>query len=277
MNPALARRLWAAIEPLHGVIYFNPEGSAVAGLKGFWMGYVAGRVAPVGSVDASTGHALFFAFSRRRIARALPDAWSFSSPADVVSARLAAGAAILRRALPGLDPSPLTELLEDAIEGCSFEGRALAAGWSSVPRPEDPVARLWLAATVLREHRGDGHVMAVVHHGLSGLEAGVTHVATGRVSREQIQTSRAWTDEEWSDAVRRLAARGLLDESGGLTRSGEKLRRDIEESTDRLAVIGLGNAATEAAIALAAPLSDHLFATGVFPESTPIGLRRAAP
>lgn len=273
----LARRLWAAIEPLHGVVYFNPEGAAVAGLKGFWMGYVAGRVAPLGPVDASTGHALFFAFSRRRIARALPDAWAFSSPADVVSARLAAGAAILRRALPDLDPSPLTELLESAIEGCSFEGRALAAGWSSVPRPEDPVARLWLAATVLREHRGDGHVMAVIHHGLSGLEAGITHVATGRVSREQIQVSRAWTDEEWSHAVLGLTARGILEPNGRLSESGHRLRQDIEEATDRLAVTRLGNAATEAAIALATPLRERLFDTGVFPESTPIGLRRAAP
>lgn len=275
-----ARRLWQAIEPLHAAVYFAQEpadASAAIGLKGWWMGYVAGRLAPAGPLDAATGHALCFAFARRRIARALPDAWTFATPEQVLATRLEAVSATLRRALPGLEPDALVDLLEWAIDGCSYEGRALAAAWSSVPRPSDPVARLWLATTVLREHRGDGHVMAVAYHGLSGLDAGVTHVAAGRVSREDIQISRAWSDEEWEQATRDLVASGILSADGTLTEDGHWFRADIEAATDRLAegpVRRLGEAGVEAVIELAAPLSRRLIDTGVVPAANPIGVPR---
>jgi len=32
---------------------------------------------------------------------------------------------------------------------------------------------------LLREYRGDGHIAALVAHGLSGIEALITHIATG--------------------------------------------------------------------------------------------------
>ena len=38
---------------------------------------------------------------------------------------------------------------------------------------------LWQATTVLREHRGDGHVAALVDAGLNGLEAHITFVGAG--------------------------------------------------------------------------------------------------
>ena len=39
--------------------------------------------------------------------------------------------------------------------------------------PEEPVARLWHAATLQREHRGDGHNAALVAKGIGGTEAHV--------------------------------------------------------------------------------------------------------
>ena len=44
-----------------------------------------------------------------------------------------------------------------------------------------PLLVLWQAATILREHRGDGHVAALVVAGLDGCEAHVSFVATGAV------------------------------------------------------------------------------------------------
>lgn len=58
-------------------------------------------------------------------------------------------------------------------------------------------------------------MIAVTHAGLTGLEAGLTHVATGAVPADLIQRSRGWTDAEWDGARRRLVARGLLDRGGG--------------------------------------------------------------
>ncbi|MFI8966047.1 hypothetical protein ACIGO8_28495 [Streptomyces sp. NPDC053493] len=282
-SPTLARRLWEAVEPIHAVVYFAPEPAAAAraiGLVGFWMGYFAGRVAPLGPLSAPAANALCFAFAPGRVARALPDAWAYAPPEKVLDTRMSAARATLERALPATrraDLERLVELLERAVEGCGYEGRTLAAAWSTVPRPAELLGRLWLAVTVLREHRGDGHVIAVAHAGLTGLEASLVHVATGGVSRELLQTSRGWSDAAWERARRRLTGRILLDRDGRLTRAGGTLRREVEHATDRLAgdpVALLGTTGVEEAIRLAAPLSRHLVDTGVVPVPNPIGVPR---
>ena len=67
---------------------------------------------------------------------------------------------------------------------------------------------LWHGATLLREHRGDGHVAVLVHAGLTGLEALITHSATGRGFTEQAaKATRGWSDEQWSAACAALADR----------------------------------------------------------------------
>ncbi|WTW99398.1 hypothetical protein OG216_41345 [Streptomycetaceae bacterium NBC_01309] len=315
--PALARRLWRAVEPIHGVAYYAPEpaeASRSLGLVGYWMGYFVGRLAPVGPLDAPAAQALSFSFAPRRVSRALPEAWAVTTPEKAVRARLDAVSAALTRAMtevpgssgrpplvlgsaPAADPEPgaasdvdaappsvsredlarLVELLEGAVEGCSYEGRALAAAWSGVPRPDDLEGRLWLATAVLREHRGDGHVVSVVHHGLSGLEAGVSHVATGRVTREIIQGTRGWTDEEWHGAEQRLAERGVVDGDGRITPAGRELRESVEAATDRLATgpVGrLGAEGVEEAIGLALRLGRRISDDGLFPVPNPIGVPR---
>src|SRR5438105_3508764 len=50
------------------------------------------------------------------------------------------------------------DLLWRAVGELDFPGRMLSAANAALPVPEDGLARLWQAATVLREHRGDGHV-----------------------------------------------------------------------------------------------------------------------
>lgn len=282
-TPTLARRLWEAVEPIHAVVYYAPEPAAAArelGLAGWWMGYFAGRLAPVGTVDGPLARSLCFAMAPRRVDRALPDAWARTAPRKVLDSRVDATRAALERCLPAVrhaDLRRLVLLLERAVEGCGHEGRPLAAAWAAVPRPGTLLGRLWWAATVLREHRGDGHVMAVVHAGLTGLEAGVTHAATGDVSGALLRTSRGWTDDEWAWACRRLTARGLLTRAGRLTRSGGALRRSVEDATDHLAaapVTLLGSSGVEDVIAVAAPLSRHLIDTGVVPVPNPIGVPR---
>jgi hypothetical protein len=285
MDPTqtLARRFWTAIEPIHAIVYFAPEpleAAKKAGLRGFWMSYFASRVAPLGPVPSSAVEAMTFGFAPAMVARAIPDAWTFASPSAVLAARLTSAPEALRHhadsaALAGVPE--LSRLLWEAVAGCRFDWRPLAAAWSSVPRPADPVADVWLAATVLREHRGDGHVLAGVASGLRGLDATVTMVATGAVTRAMMQPSRGWTDEEWSASQRRLQARGLLDSGGRLTKTGGALRRDVEDLTDRLAagpVERLGSTGVERAIELATRISRHLIDSGVIPVPNPIGLPR---
>ena len=282
-TPTLARRFWAAIEPIHAIVYFAPEPVEAArktGLRGFWMSYFASRVAPLGPVPAEAVGAMAYGFAPAMVARAIPDAWSFAAPSAVLDARLASAPEALRHHVDAacLDGAgELSGLLWEAVAGCRFDGRPLAAAWSAVPRPSDDVTAAWLAATILREHRGDGHVLAGVAAGLRGIDASVTFAATGAITRAMIQPTRGWNDEDWEQSVRRLQARGLLDRDGRLTKTGGALRRDVEDVTDRLAagpVERLGSTGVERAIELATPISRHLIDTGVIPVPNPIGAPR---
>jgi hypothetical protein len=119
--------------------------------------------------------------------------------------------------------------------------------------------------------------MACVGAGLRGLDAAVTHVATGAVPRVLIQPTRGWTDSDWAASERRLQARGLLDSGGRLTKSGGSLRRDVETLTDRLAagpVERIGETGMQQAIALAAPVARALMDSGVVPLPNPVGVAR---
>jgi len=282
-TPTLARRFWQAIEPIHAAVYFAPEPAEAArriGLRGYWMGYIASRVAPLGPVPPAAVTAMAFGFAPAMVERAIPDAWTFADPSVVLGTRVGAAAEALRNHLGEQAEETVAELeapLWDAVAACRFDGRPLAAAWSRVPRPEDPVAATWLATTILREHRGDGHVIAAVSHGLRGLDACLTHVATGAISREMIQPTRGWTDEAWQKSERRLQVRGLLDRDGRLTKTGGALRRDVEDLTDRLAaepVERLGEIGVKQAIELAAPVSRELIDSGLVPIPNPIGAPR---
>jgi hypothetical protein len=279
----LARRFWAAIEPIHSIVYFATgpvEAARKTGLRGYWMGYFASRVAPMGPVAAAPVVAMAYGFAPAMVSRAIPDAWAFADPAAVIAARITSAGEALRHHLDGPAAASLPELsglLWEAVAACRFDGRPLAAAWSDLPRPDDGAESAWLAATILREHRGDGHVLAGVSAGLRGLDATVTFVATGAVSRELIQPSRGWSDGDWEQSVRRLQARGLLDRDGRLTKTGGRLRRDIEDLTDRLAsapVERLGATGISRAIELATPVSRHLIDTGVIPVPNAVGAPR---
>ncbi|MGW5741377.1 SCO6745 family protein [Amycolatopsis sp. NPDC003861] len=272
-----ARRLWVAVEPLHAVVYFAPqtaEAAKAAGLRGYWMGYFAGRLAPLGPIGPEAATAMLFGFAPSMVARALPDAWSFASPEAVVGSRMAAVASALCTVAD--DVSELSALLWRAVDACEFGGRPLAAAWAAVPKPADALSSLWLAATILREHRGDGHVLAAVHAGLSGLETTLTHIGDGVLARAGIQPHRGWTDAQWDAAAERLRARGILDADGVLTEAGRALRRGVEDDTDRLAaapVAALGPD-VDRLLALAVPLSRAVIDRGLVTMPNPVGVPR---
>lgn len=278
-----ARRLWRVFEPVHAVTYFAEECTdryEALGLKGFWMGYFASRSAPFGACPPELAMATFFNFRPSMVARALPDAWDLASPEAVLEARLDGSVAALRRSLgdiaDGDDVAEAADLAEAAADAArtSSGGRPLFAALSSLPRPTEPLARLWHATTVLREHRGDGHIVACVAADLDGLGAHITLSAAGAVPRARLQGARGWTDEEWDAAAERLRERGWLD-GDGLTRAGQRARSDIEDTTDRLAAgpwDALGPEATARLHALLVPLARRVADVGAVPFPNPIGV-----
>jgi hypothetical protein len=279
----LARRLWSRIEPIHAVSYFCPEAIAAlsdAGYKGFWMGYFAGRAAPLGAVGPDIVFAAFYNFSMAHVSRAIPDAWSFAPPSVALAVRQRGAAAALRRAFAGRD---LAQAVETAVElgrlaadSAPSEGRPLFAANRSLPWPSDPAAALWHACTLLREHRGDGHVAALTAAGIGGREANLLQVAAGVVPRDVFRVSRRYDDAEWDALSDGLVARGLLDRDGNLTNEGKALKQDVENRTDRIALTSydtLNDQQVQVLIDALAPLARAVLATGDIPDVTPIGER----
>ncbi|HUO47308.1 MAG TPA: hypothetical protein VMU09_00610 [Acidimicrobiales bacterium] len=239
-DPAAAHRLWRTIEPLHAVTYFAEEcldAHAAAGLRGFWMGYFAGRAAPLGAVGPGVVTAIFFGFHPDRVRRALPDAWSYAAPSDVLVERRQAAAGVLRTRVPAVEElaGRWEPALSQAVEAADGGGRPLFAANRDLEVPDDPVEALWHACTCLREQRGDGHVALLAAEGLDGCEANVLAAAVKGIPEEVIRESRGWSPEEWGAATGRLAGRGLFDPDGALTDEGVDLHRHIEHRTDELA------------------------------------------
>jgi hypothetical protein len=234
--------MWLALEPIHAAIYFAPEAKEIyagIGLKGYWMGYFATRSAAFGAASPEVVMATFYNFSERMVRRAIPDAWSFSNPEAVLAARHRVAEITTRRIFQGVAEEQLGEaahLAEAAARAARPEGRALFAAHASLPWPDETHMRLWHATTLLREHRGDGHIATLIANGIDGLEAHVLSGAAGNVDVVTQKQHRGITDEEWDAAINRLRSRGLLDGSGGFTDEGRALKQAIEDRTDELAL-----------------------------------------
>jgi hypothetical protein len=191
-------------------------------------------------VPAEVVIATFFNFNPSLVRHAIPRAWEAATPAAILDARLEVADAALRRVI-GDDVLSRPEIVtaaentRRATERCTPDGRPLYAAHAALPWPDEPHLVLWHAITLLREFRGDGHIACLVAEGIDGCEALVQHAAAGEVSRQALQSTRAWSDDEWDAAVARLAERGLADTGGGFTEAGRALRERIEARTDELA------------------------------------------
>lgn len=275
----LARRLWVLVEHVHAVTYLTDAGRAAyeeVGLRGFWRGYFAGRAAPMGAVGAGPVVATFHGFHPDFVARSVPGVWEVAAPAEVLAARLRGAVAALVEVVPAVAADgPLApaaaeaaDLLLDAIVGCDRAGRSLFAANLDVEPPSDPLGRLWHAATLWREHRGDGHVAALVAAGIGGCAGHVLRLAAQGGEPAVMQTARGWSAEEWEAARGALAARGLVDDGGSATEAGRELRDEIEATTDRLAaepVARLGPDGADRLEVLLSPLARQVAASGRIP------------
>jgi hypothetical protein len=233
----------------------------------------------MGPVGPGVVTASFFGFRNDMVAKALPDAWEFASVDAVLEARLRGVDAALQAifgdaALATTDIEEAAELARTAAAAADRAGRPLFAANADVPWPTEPHLVLWQAVTMLREHRGDGHVAALVTAGLDGCESHLTLVGGGTLSRDVLQPNRGWTDDDWTDAATRLRARGWLDENDRLTDHGRTWREDVETTTDELAAEPwqtLGDEGAERLAAIAGPLTQRLVEGGAFPLPNPIG------
>ncbi len=270
---------WRSIEAIHDVVYFAPDTKQryeAIGLKGYWMGYMASRSAAAGTPAPELVVALFQGFAPRMVTRALPDAWAMASRDEILRTRYDLAREALAPALAEADAGRIAKELSAITRGIDFAGKPLAAAHQSLPEPDDDAGRLWHAATVIREYRGDCHIAVLTSAGLDGAAANALAVAAG-LAGDQQRSMRGWTEDEWASAISRLATRGWVDADGAITDTGRAARQQIEDATDRVCAAGIDREATGRMITIEEQLlalARAVEASGAVTYPNPTGVRR---
>jgi hypothetical protein len=225
------------------------------------------------------------------VRRAVPSCWDVVDPATLTVRRAEAAAGVLHEiCTPDAREALGTALptLRRAVARCAGDGRPLTGAnrelWPSVEaalrhsgaaEPIIAVGEVWQGCTTLREHRGDGHVVALLTNGLSGLEAHLLAAGALGVPPDLLRNSRGWSEPQWDEGVARLAGRGLLGADGVATAAGQALRRRIEEMTDDLAAPAFAGLADDEVAGLYRALlacATEVQGSGLLPFPNPIGL-----
>ena len=220
------------------------------------------------------------------VAKAVPRCWEVVAPETLCRVRAIAAAEALGevcRTEARSDLLAALPLLRRAAGGCAGAGRVMeGANCSLWPRIATALGtgglgEVWQACTTLREHRGDGHVAALVAHGLGGVEAHVLAAGTKAIPVEVLRDNRGWSEEEWEHATATLAGAGLLHADGRVTDAGRTLHGQVEELTDELAEPAyavLSDQALEELHGVMGACAADIAASGLVPFPNPMGLPR---
>jgi len=268
-STAKVHRMFELIEPIATVTFSDVPNEAflALGMRNYWDGYFAGRAAPLGPAPAEVVHAVFYNFAPGEVARHIPWVWGKTTPQEAIAVRERGSAAALRQMIGELADSPglarVAELATRAAVSAPTEGRALYAGLRALAVPAEPVARLWHAATLLREHRGDGHNAALVVNGIGGTEAHVLLALSLGMRAEEFGRVHHLPRAQLAAVVDGLRGRGLVDAAGGFTDAGREVRERIEALTDELAAPAYDVLSADELDELAAELEPIAAATAV--------------
>jgi hypothetical protein len=278
-NVRAVRTLARLCGTFHNITYYAPEVAAAfkeVGVPRYWHAYFGYRSAPMGQVPAAVVTACFYNFSPARVGAAIPSVWEHMTPNVAMDIRDASVSLALQRVLgdgvAGAALMTAARLTRTGMEGCDVVGRPLFAAHADLSWPDQPHMQLHHACTLWREHRGDGHNIALAAAEIDGLECHVLFAATGATNARVIEKLRGWTADEWGAARLRLVSRGLLDERGLCTELGREYRSSIEAHTDRLAaepLRRLGDEGVSQLVDALDPIVGVLVETGAVAASWP--------
>src|SRR5262245_41410531 len=239
---SMARRMFELVEPI-GVIPYSAdepnEAMFALGFTNYWDTYFAGRAAPLRRVPAELVEALFYNFAPGEVARHIPKVWQTTTPEAAIAARQKGCVKALRRILGDHVESPAfaraAELLLRAATSAPIQGRPMYAALRAIPIPDDVVARLFHAASLLREHRGDGHVAALRVEGVGGLEAHVLLALDMGMSAEKFGRIHHLPAAQLAAVIEGMRERNLIGDDGCLSEAGCAVKQRVEALTDDLA------------------------------------------
>ena len=242
MTVSTARRMFDLVEPIGVIPYAADEPNEAMfalGFTNYWDTYFAGRAAPLGLVPAEVVDALFYNFAPGEVARHVPKVWRTTTPEAAIAARQIGCANALRRILGDHIDTPAfgraTELLTKAATSAPVEGRPMYAALRALPLPDEVVVRLFHAASLLREHRGDGHIAALMVNGVGGLEAHVLLALDMNMPAEKFGRIHHLPAAQLGAVIDGLRHRGVIGQDGWLSEEGRAVKQRVESLTDDLA------------------------------------------
>lgn len=245
-----ARRLRNAVEPVAAGVYFAPEahsGYAALGFEGSPVSqdgvarpdlkaYVTSRSACMGHVPGEVVAAAFGCFNPKAVVPAVEAGWQITSREAILQVRERAATAMLQRVL-GEQPeglSRVTDLLRRAAAVAPWAGRPIFGGLRSLGFPSHPLAAMWRAADLLREHRGDSHVISWAVGGADAVEILLLTEQWWGLPARVYTPGRGWSEADMDAGFDRLARRGLMTADEQLTDAGRAFREEVEVRTDEL-------------------------------------------
>ena len=263
-----ARRLRDAVEPIATQGWWaRPPSDRVAALGlGFFDGYVWGRAASLGTPSPALVVATFGVFEPAMLSAVYEGAVAVASRDDVLAARAAGASEALEPFVSAEDAAALADPLLAALDAVDGLGRPLFSALRDLPRPASAQGRLWRAAELVREHRGDGHLAAVVASGIGMREINVLTELWLGFGVGEYSATRGLGPEHLAATVAALEGQGLVADAM-LTAAGRSLRDELEAATDRSQrqlIDELGDA-VEPIIERADAISTDLIAARSFP------------
>jgi len=105
----------------------------------------------------------------------------------------------------------------------------------ALPVPDDVVTRLFHAASLLREHRGDGHIVALMVEGVGRLEAHVLLALGMDMPAKNFGRIHHLPEAQLDAVIEGMRDRGLIGDDGWLSEQGRAVKQRVESLTDDLA------------------------------------------
>ncbi len=247
-----ARRLRNAVEPVAAGVYFAPEAHAAYEALGFdpspaaaqkdgisrpeLTSYFTSRGACLGQVPGEVVAAAFGCFTLKVVVPGVASGWQIADRETILRARGQGSTAMLQRVL-GEEPeglSRVTELPRRAADAAPLVGPRCTLGCARSASPGRRLGDMRRAADLVREHRGDSHVIVRAVGGADAVEVLLLTEQFWEVPPRAYTLSHGWTDADRDAGFDRLQERGLMTSGEKMTNAGRAFRGEVEVRTDEL-------------------------------------------